>query len=89
MTEQEIKSWIERNIESFSNEQEARDYIVNRLAQEKAKEDRVIKFFINRDEYFAYSESHKMGKDFDYDEEKHDAGEEYEDFIAVCAYEYK
>jgi len=90
MNENEIEIWVKRNIESFSNESEAREYIMNRIREENAKKSRVLRVFKNIDEYRTYAENAKMGEHWDYDsddfEDEYD--DEYEDYVAVCAYEY-
>ena len=91
MNEQEKKGWIERNKENFSDEKEAVEYLENRISQEEAKESRVLMVFKNRDEFNDYANSHRMGKDWDFDSDDFDADEHagYEDYVAICAYEYK
>ena len=91
MNEQEKTEWIKRNIDCYSNEGEAREDLEKRIEKKEAKETRVLRVFKNREEYYNYSETHKMGKDWDYIESDFDGeyGNEYEEWVAVCAYEYK
>ena len=90
MNEQEKKEWIDRNKINFDSENDAFQYLERRLAQEKAKADRILRVFVNIDAYHEYAETHNMGKDWDYDSDDFNGeyGPEFKDYVAVCAYEY-
>ena len=53
-------------------------------------EDRKLRIFKNLSEFREYEEKNNMGKWWSYENEDVDDGygPEYEDYVAVCAYEY-
>ena len=82
------KNWLERNIDCFSSEQEAVEYLEKRLSQEKAKATRILRVFNNFDIFNEYAKTHKMGRKFEYDSDKH-GNSDLDNGFAFCSYEYK
>jgi len=90
MNEQEKIKWVKENYTEKDFDFGMKD-LEQRLARKAAKESRILRVFKNLDEFNEYSETHKMGEKWAYDSNDFNGeyGEEYEDFMAICAYEYK
>ena len=91
MNAQQRSEWLARNIDAFGSEEEAIEYLESRLARQQSRQTRVLRVFRDRSEYNEYAENHNMGQDWDYNSADFNGeyGDEYRDYVAVCAYEYQ